>query len=732
MSEAAVGERGGATDSGVPVAPPAGPGTSAAVAPGFPAGRVALERATLLLTALVAVAVPLVTALDLHPPGRAVLAVLFLLTVPGVPAASLLRVRSPLLACSLAGALSIAAALLTASSALLTRWWSPLGWAVVLAAVDLAGTGLALVRMRGLRPATRRSPRATAPKVRGRLAAAAALTGAAVLWWLSVRWASLDATGTTGVIGVIGWPYVAALVIVAVVVAMQLVRRRPDGLVLAAAALLLTLFLFGYVNLADGEGSVPTGWTHVGFAGFITDHHASFTGLDARASWPAFFAAAAALVHLAGVPDASAFLQLSPVFYNAAAIAPLLVIAWCVTRSRRTAWLAVFLYLGANWFEQDYFSPQATVFLLYLTMLATLLWSAQTATVPPLGGSRWAKPARAWRRMPSLPVGTSRGRSLGVEAALVALGAAIVVTHQLTPVTVVLTTLLFAVTGYTRHRRLWLIVALLALGWFSYGATDFWSGHLSTVFGDLGRLGANLDSGVVSRVSGNPTYQVMQKVRLGWSLLYLLLALTGLWSIRRRPDALLLGLLVASAGSLVVLQSYGGEVVLRVFVYASPLLAPLAALALQRLVARPDVVFVPVLTALITVAALLGTATRGVNVAFERITPDDVAAARVLWSHAHQGDSLGYAYPAGAYPAGAVGELQTVDLGEQCPADMLKCAVDRAPKFLLLSHTQDAALQLVASSRPGSVTGLADRLVSRGLYTVLYHGRDAELLQLVP
>src|SRR3954468_7028145 len=293
MSESATDVRGRATASGVPPGPPGGSGTRDGAAPEIPGERIAVERAALLLSALIAVAVPTLTALDLDVPGRAVLAVLFALTVPGVPAVSLLRVRSPLLAWSLAGAISIAAALLTATAALLTRWWSPLGWSALLAAVDLAGTGYALVRLRGLPVATRRFPRTATPRARTRVLSAVALVGAVALWWLSVRSASLDAAGATGVIGVVAWPYVAALGIVAAVVSVQLLRRRPDGLVLAAAALLLTLFLFGYVNLADSEASVPSGWLHVGFARFITDHHASFSGLDARASWPAFFAATA-------------------------------------------------------------------------------------------------------------------------------------------------------------------------------------------------------------------------------------------------------------------------------------------------------------------------------------------------------------------------------------------------------------------------------------------------------
>jgi hypothetical protein len=391
--------------------------------------------------------------------------------------------------------------------------------------------------------------------------------------------------------------------------------------------------------------------------------------------------------------------------------------------------VGVFLYLGANWFQQDYFSPQASVFLLYLTVLATLLWSAQHAHVPALSGGPRARVFGAWRRTPGLPAGMTRGESLALEAAILVLSAAIVVAHQLTPVTMVITLLLFVLTGRTRYRRLWLAVALLFLAWFSYAATDFWSGHLTTVFGDLGKLGSNLNSGVVSRVAGNPTYQLMQNVRIAWSVAYLLLALAGLWRIRRRADALLIGLLVASTGSLVLMQSYGGEVVFRVFVYASPLLAPLAAVALRGLLVRPNAVRVVALTVVIAVAALIGTAARGVNVSFERVTADDLAAARVLWAHSHPGDTIGYLSPAGAYAANDVGENTPVSLAQaDCGSAPLQCAVTQAPTFILLSRSQDAAEQLIESAPPGTTTRLASELVSRGLYTVLYHGPDAEVL----
>jgi hypothetical protein len=484
--------------------------------------------------------------------------------------------------------------------------------------------------------------------------------------------------------------------------------------------------------VADEQASVPTGWLHVGFARFITEHHRTFSGLDARAYWPGFFAEASQLVELSGVRDASGFLRLAPFFYNAVAIAPLLVIARCVTRSRRLAWLAVFVYLGANWFQQDYFSPQATAFLLYLIILATLLQNIEDATIQPLHGSLPARLGQAWRRLPGLPAGTTRGQSLGREAALLVIAAAIIVSHQLTPVTLVLSLLAFTLTGYTRYRRLWIVVAVLFMAWFSYGATDFWAGHLGTVFGDIGHLGGNLNQGVASRVSGNPTYQAMQNLRLGWAFVYVALASMGWWSLRRRPETLLFGLLVASAGGLVALQSYGGEIVLRVFLYTSPILAPLAARAVGGLLRRRNSVTAVALTGVLAGYGLLGTVTRGVNIAFERVTNDDVAAAQVLWSHVKKGDKLGYLFPAGAYDAGRIGDLSSVSLQQDdCGAPPLQCAAALAPRFILLSRAQDAAEYLVAGTPSRTTaTALGPALVGRGLYKVIYQHGDTELLML--
>ncbi|MGY1856577.1 serine/threonine protein kinase [Modestobacter sp. SYSU DS0290] len=699
------------------------------------------ERIALWLGALIAVVTPAVAAADLAFPGRTLLAVAFVLTVPGVPLAVLLRVPDRLLRGSLAGALSVAVTLLTATLQVVTGWWSPVGFAAGTAAVSLAATVVALRRTPRAAPRTAGTGRPSGAHVGGRSTdrerpvAVVALLAALGLWWTATRWLELDDAGALGVIGVVGWAYVAALVLVALVAARQLLRPVLDGPVLAATAVVLAVVLFAFTNVGDGRAGVSVGWLHVGFIRFITEQQATFAGLDARAYWPGFFGSGAHLVELAGLPDASAFLTLSPAVFNIAAIAPLLVVARCVTRSRRLAWLAVFLYLTANWFQQDYYAPQAVAYLLYLVVLAVLLWSVTSGGTTPLTGRWYRRALTAWRRRPGLPDGVTAGQALAWEGALLLIAAAVVVSHQLTPATLVFALMVFVVTGSTRYRRLWLLVSLLFLGWFSYQATDFWVGHLSTVLGDLGRLNSNLTSAVSARVGldSDPVYDAMQNMRLGWSVLYALTALLGWWTIRHRPGAPLLAGLTVCAGGLVLFGSYGGEVVLRSFVFAAPLLASLAALALRGLTRHRGPVAVGVLALFLTAAALALTATRGVNIAFERVTSGDLAAARVIAERLQEGQVVGTLQATGALGADRVGESVPLDMSEAgCGMTPLRCALVERPDFIVVSRTQDALGQLREGRPAGWTTEIADELVDRGAYTVVHEGGGATVLAATP
>ena len=488
--------------------------------------------------------------------------------------------------------------------------------------------------------------------------------------------------------------------------------------------------LFGLVNLSDAEPSLATAWLHAGFVQYILDNHSVAHNFDARFSWPGFFAASATLTKLAGYSSAIPFLALAPIFYNVLVAPALWVIARRVTGSDRLAWVSLILYFCMNWYEQDYFSPQATAFVLYIAVLAFLFAEAPPSEVA--DGSRRSR-LQSILRTPGRAPDVSGGIALAREATLVVISGAIVVTHQLTPVTLVMAMALFALTGMTRYRLLWLLTTVVFVSWFSFGAEDYWRGNLGVLFGDLGKIGSTVHSSVGTRLGGDVVHQRLQDVRLAASGGLFLIAMFGAWSIRKRRGSFLFACLALAPFSIIAMQSYGGEVILRTFVYSSPLLAPLATVALRRVVrfgGRPAII--PVVAISVAVASLVLTTTRGVNVAFERVTSKEVAASNYLFARMPSGSSLAILEEVGPLGFDRLTEWKPVSLGSDvCTVPAVQCAAIQKPDYVVVTISQEALGHLVEGRPTGWTAQIVAQLIATGTYKEIYGNSDAQVLQRV-
>lgn len=693
------------------------------------------ERPLMAAVGLLAVGVPAIAAGDVDVPGRLMLSLAFTLLVPGVPVVVLLGIPSRMLALSLMLAVSIATLLGVSTTLLVVDAWTPQRVAWIVGAAGVLTAFICVRRRRVLpavlpRPATSLTVRAAA--LAPRVIRLSVLGLAIELWYYAVRTLDLDAVGAAGLIGAVGIAYWTALVVVACVIADQLRAVRSDKIVLAAAYVAVVVILFGSANLADSAPGFPTAWVHVGFVDYISRNRAPALGFDARFSWPGFFGAGAVLVDLAGLPDAVRLIRWAPVWYDVLALPALLVIGRAITGTHRAAWLGVFLYSGFNWFSQDYFSPQATVLLLYLATVSALLLSARV--VPVSDGPLPLRLVRQARRLPLRPAWMTAGRAIGLEAVLLLLAGAAIVSHQLTPVTLIGTLLAFRLTGATRYQRLWLLVALGFLGWFSFGAEDFWRGHLGAVFGDFGQLGSTLGASVGERLRGNPVHGRMQQLRLLWSASSLVLAMIGLWLRRHDPRWALFLMLLLGPFGLLALQSYGGEVALRAFVYALPAAAPLAAVSLlagieqvgRRWSRRGEVV---ILAAGLLAAFAVLTATRGVNVGFERVTASQVRIARVLERAMPAGSRIALLADTGPLGLTRLTDFERISVSPAvCGTDLVACVRRARPDYLYVTSTMDVLGQLQFSEPPGWTRRVVDELVALRLYRRLASADDALVL----
>ena len=156
--------------------------------------------------------------------------------------------------------------------------------------------------------------------------------------------------------------------------------------------------------------------------------------------------------------------------------------------------------------------------------------------------------------------------------------AAISYTHQLTPIVGV-----FALAGLVVFRQIttrWLpvLLALMTLTWMAFGAAPFLELYLGPVLEEIGRIGQTLDENLVPTAQVSPAQVVVSAFSRGLSLLVVVLAAAGvIRRMRHGHKDFPAMLLVAAAVAMLPVSSYGGELLLRIYLFAVPFLAFLAA-----------------------------------------------------------------------------------------------------------------------------------------------------------
>ncbi|WP_431899688.1 hypothetical protein [Nonomuraea sp. bgisy101] len=427
----------------------------------------------------------------------------------------------------------------------------------------------------------------------------------------------------------------------------------------------ITFALHGAGAIVADAPRFPTAYVHAGLVDFIARTGESAIGLDARMAWPGFFALFAFVGKAAGITDFTTILNWTPLLSNLLYLLPFVLILRQVVATTRARWFAALLFVLVQWIGQDYFSPQGFTFALYLAFVAILLrWFGKVETrnkpLPSKGRVR-----RLLAKLDAmLPgelafTGTYSADKLLMLMMLIALFFAATASHQITPFMMlgVLTAFLLV----KRTSLTWALpffFGLVVLAWISYQTVGFWAGHMDAIFGGIGRLLENLQRGTGDRIAGSdPVHAMVLKTRLGICAAVLLLAAAGL--VRRlrrgvfdRAALVLLCVPVLAMG----LQSYGGEMGLRVYMFMLPGACLLAAYAFfPNLPAdsedasdetvpfrRRNVRFNPRTTRIVSIVLAACVAlgfsmafliARYGNEKFERTTSGEVAAMRYVYDH---------------------------------------------------------------------------------------------------
>jgi hypothetical protein len=507
---------------------------------------------------------------------------------------------------------------------------------------------------------------------------------------LSLRQSSVERMGDYGLIQVVNAGYLVGLTLLTTcfVAYLRWANRAPW---------LGALYLAGWVALLDvapyvleGEPRFPVTYVHAGFAEAIMRTGETLPWLDARFSWPGFFALFGYLSEAAGFHDTMPLAVWFPFVIKALWLAAMWVVLRRLVRDTAVCWLALWIFELVEWSGQSYYSPQAMGVFTYLVCIAVLVVAMDPKTRPGPGGRT-------------------------ALAVVVVSFAALVVSHQLTPFMAISAAGLLGVLGLTRARWLWLFFSVAFVVWFMWGTTDYWVGHIHGLLNETGKVGGNLDDNVGGRLQGNPAHQRIIYARMGMSALVAGLAALGLVVARRRrildPRAVVLA--VAPAGSM-VLQSYGGEGLIRVFLFMLPMLAGGAALFMlspRRSSLAASVALGALLVALLPVSLLAKYGSES----FESVSPSERRAAAWVHERVQPGELVVSIAPAGYLRERGVGEVdfapaldrfQTGDL-----ANVRALVEEHGGRgFLVLSKSQYAYGNMVSGLPKGWQHRLLDEL----------------------
>ncbi len=414
-------------------------------------------------------------------------------------------------------------------------------------------------------------------RIAERLALLLPLAAGMAAWAVSLSHIEIDSLGEYGLPPALPplWYAGAAILLVGTALPIALgARGRATTLYLIA----IVVVLFATVPAISAEPHYAWVYKHIGVTRFLEANHTADPTVDIYNRWPGFFALTAVFSQLTGASNPVTYAGWAELFFTLLDVFLVRAAVRAVSGNREVADLAALLFAVGNWVGQDYFSPQA---LDYVLALATVTLVLALRGGGPAAGRRASGLLRRLFRGPpeQLPlerVEAPRSR-VALVLAVLALDAASIPIHQLTPYVLLLQVAALALLGLFRPRWIVLPMAAMTVAYLvpNLGYVEHNFGIFSSFdpFGNAQRQTQYIADPLPGKLFNQRAGELLSlTVWVGALLATVRLTRQGLGR-RAMP------LIVLSLTPFAVLfgQSYGGEAVLRVMLFSLPWCAGLIA-----------------------------------------------------------------------------------------------------------------------------------------------------------
>lgn len=544
-----------------------------------------------------------------------------------------------------------------------------------------------------------------------------------------------------GLVAVLPYPFWVGVLLLNItfVVALRGDAAGPAGRpVMLGLVVVLVLVLFGTAAFVTDVPRGEVAFRHLGIADALSGMQEIDPNIDAYFNWPGFFALLATVLKATGL-DPVAVALWAPVLNVGLWLTALGVLTRYLTSDPRRRWLVLWIFCLGNWQDQDYLSPQAFSFFLYLVVVVLLL-GPLAARAPGFHGFRRANLAAWW--LGRSPAESRPGYRKGALAVTLLLVAVICASHQLTPFLVLIAMTALTLSGRVWPSRLPLITAVVLALWLVYPASAYLVGH--PPLADAGLQGA-VEANVVDRVSGSAGHMLAVQLRVGLTVVLWALATAGALRDWRRGRLDIRVVLLAVAPLLLFpVQSYGGEMLIRVSLFALPFIAMQACSVLLPTEgsSRPSSRRAGALMLTCFLLAVLTVSGRFGNAEYDVFSDDEIAAVDAVQSLAPHGSAIISAAHPTPWRSEAYLEHRYRTIEDLCPSGMSAAACgplvygyarhNSAGAFVLLMRSAEASLVLQGDTSAQAFDDLEEWLSAQDGVQLAFSNADARVYQVGP
>ena len=382
---------------------------------------------------------------------------------------------------------------------------------------------------------------------------------AVVLWVAGLRTIDPNTLTEVGLVGQLSPMLLVAVALfaaAAVVEIFTLARRS----VMVTHLVLAVVGIFGLQTLTYAIARVPVAWLHWGFSEQIARDGAGLLGVDSRYSWPGFFAGLGMIAKATGITDPDLVIAYSPIaFAGLAALAARRLPAQSWAAARRAGWRVDLPHRELGGTGIPLAAGQHRLHDVHGPRRRPRVRSQAIAA-----GRRCC--CRPRHRSPVAP----DRRWASVAVASIALAP----THQLSPLFLIMFLVILALSRRLTDPLIVLVPIAAVLAWYLTGALSFWQNIGSTLLAGVGDVSSSLNANVGARLGGDIGRQALVVLRILTAAVLVALAVLGLYRLRRAGREWRVLAAFCFAPFLFVLgQAYGGEMLLRSYLFALPALS---------------------------------------------------------------------------------------------------------------------------------------------------------------